>query len=122
MTELDTEAAAAIKQILDELGKEVTLHRTTKNYDPVSGKDTGVDSSESVIITPPQVETVENDDRTTKSIWTFYSGPVDTISDGCWFNIDNKNLAVVKASPVYSGELICLWKYICEWALTITTS
>lgn len=122
MTELDKDLIEAVTELLKELGKEVTMNIVTSVYSVATGVDTGTTSQVTVKITPPEVKVVENDDRTTKSVWTFYSGPLESEPpDGTWFSIDEKRI-VVTASPIYSGEEICLWKFVGSWASTTTSS
>ena len=115
-TELDTELLEDVYDIIDELGKTVTFWAYgSDTYDPTTGKRTTGDATEydKKVIPPYEIalryvdgDVIKVGDLLTgvpaKDIeFTPIKGMSVTIGDDIW--------SIVRVSPIYSGERICLY-------------
>ena len=115
--ELDAELGEAAKELIDELGKVITMDVTTGgSYDASTRKHTGGSTTQfTANISPPApIDSgyFDEDVMKTASTMVFMArlGSVFTPLENQVWNIESTlRMTVVKVLPFYSGNLIAVW-------------
>ena len=120
MTELDTSLRPTVRDILNAYGKEMTVRRRTRTYDPDTDATTvGAPVEYTVMGSPPApvfVRELGKRDQTPEyidvlptdtEVWVAEEGAPVIVAEGDEFEFDNQKFSVVRVQPYYSGDLIC---------------
>lgn len=115
-TELDTDLLEAVEDIIDELGKTVSFWvYGSASYDVATGKQTTGDATEyeKKVIPPYEMELRYVDGDVVKIGDVMTGVPAKDIEftpeKGMSVTIGSDIWVITRVSPIYSGEMICLY-------------
>lgn len=116
MTALDTKIIPKVFNLVAKYGKVVTFNsRSGYTYDETEGTATSTITSYSKKVTPPDKYDVRYVDgdliRVGDSrIFLPAQGLEFTPARGESVIVDSESWTIIKANPIYSGDLVCLWE------------
>ena len=118
---LDATLRPVARQLINQFGKTVTLSKVTQGtYDPVSGTySSGCTTDHTVKVSPPESydqadidgSLVQRDDFEVQ-LAALGAPAIPEIGDT--ITMDGESYSIITAPPVYSGELIAVYKLQCR--------